>query len=306
MKKIVRYIKLFFEIYFRNRREDKLFSFIRLRSFWPSDDTVDPKKKFLKHLLESVLPHDSIIYLHGVHGRHNASIESLFNRFFKTKYKEFKVYNIWFASENIRPPFNNNFDCTLSWDIDDGIPKNVFLPGWATELGVDLDEAKSIQTKLNNYRVPVISKNKFACVFANNPESMRLTFLNQLKELGEVDCYGWAFKNPVLDKRSLLKHYRFNLCFENDLYPNWITGDKIFDAYLEECIPIWWGIDSENYINEKALVNVSTLGFRKAIELIENIESDINLQKKIKSEPLLNKMFDYDLLQSKLRFYLDA
>ena len=183
------------------------------------------------------------------------------------------------------------------------MPKNIFLPGWVTELGDNLIEAKLSQHKMTKFREPVIEKSKFACIVANNPESIRMNFLSLLREIGDVDCYGSAFGNPIPDKNIVLKKYRFNLCFENDLYPN-LVSEKIFDAYSSECIPIWWGIDGSGFINEKAIINVFQLGFRNGIDSIEKIESDLNVQMSMRSEPILNKEFDFDLVSSKIRSML--
>ncbi len=287
------------------KNEDKLLSKVRLRNFWNSDINSDSRKLFLVNLIESVMPNKSTVFLHGVFNYNSLYIDKFFNYRYKKKHKTTKIFDIWYASENIRPPYANNFNCILSWDNDERIPKNIFLPGWATELGDNLQKAKLTQDKLTKRRKPIHNKDKFACLIANNPESMRMQFLELLREVGEVDCYGSAFNNPIPDKQRVLKDYRFNLCFENDLYPNWVNGDKIFDAYQAECIPIWWGIDREEFINENAIVNVEKLGFGPAIYLIKKLELEQEAQNHIRSQPLLKNKFDFDSLQSKIRMRLN-
>jgi hypothetical protein len=303
MKKIIRFLVRFYKMYHNNKNADRANSLVRLKNFWESDINYDSRKRFLIHLIESALPKKSIIFIHGVFNENNKYLEKFFNYKFKKKHKDVKIFNVWYASENVRPPFINNFDCILGWDIDENIPRNIFLPGWATELGDNLLEAKLYQHELTKSRKPVIKKNKFACIVANNPESIRMNFLSLLKEIGDVDCYGSAFGNPIPNKKIVLNQYRFNLCFENDLYPNYVS-EKIFDAYASECIPIWWGIDGNGFINEKAIVNVFKLGFSNGLELIKKIESDLNIQIRMRSEPILNKEFDFDLVSSKIRSML--
>jgi hypothetical protein len=41
-------------------------------------------------------------------------------------------------------------------------------------------------------------------------------------------------------KRTLLSHYRFAICFENTVFPGYLT-EKLFDCLLAGCIPIYWG-----------------------------------------------------------------
>lgn len=41
-------------------------------------------------------------------------------------------------------------------------------------------------------------------------------------------------------KRAVLNRYRFAICFENTIFPGYLT-EKIFDCFLAGCIPIYWG-----------------------------------------------------------------
>ena len=41
-------------------------------------------------------------------------------------------------------------------------------------------------------------------------------------------------------KRSVLSRYRFAICFENTIFPGYLT-EKLFDCLLAGCIPIYWG-----------------------------------------------------------------
>jgi hypothetical protein len=65
-----------------------------------------------------------------------------------------------------------------------------------------------------------------------------------------------AEKNAVIrltpqevgNKYEVLSHYQFALCFENCIYPGYIT-EKIFDCFLANCIPIYLGApDIEKFI----------------------------------------------------------
>ena len=47
-------------------------------------------------------------------------------------------------------------------------------------------------------------------------------------------------EGPVSDKKALLRRHKFDLAFENQRSPGYIT-EKILDAYASGCIPVYWG-----------------------------------------------------------------
>lgn len=44
----------------------------------------------------------------------------------------------------------------------------------------------------------------------------------------------------VEDKLGTLRHFRFALCFENCVFPGYVT-EKVFDCFLSGCVPIYLG-----------------------------------------------------------------
>ncbi len=47
------------------------------------------------------------------------------------------------------------------------------------------------------------------------------------------------------------------LCFENDLYPGYLT-EKLLDAYMCETVPLYRGLfGQEEHVNQKALINAA-------------------------------------------------
>lgn len=85
--------------------------------------------------------------------------------------------------------------------------------------------------------------------------------------------------NWVERKENILKNYHFNLCFENTVFPHYIT-EKIWDSIENHCLPIYFGgkrssiyssfpknsfIDYNEYKNEKELFdyiqNISSSDF---------------------------------------------
>jgi alpha(1,3/1,4) fucosyltransferase len=78
------------------------------------------------------------------------------------------------------------------------------------------------------------------------------------KRAGVVDIYGSGWPNGmsignsrrgcnwVQQKIDTLKRYRFNLCLENTIYPNYCT-EKIWHSILAGCLPIYYGAGTRIY-----------------------------------------------------------
>jgi hypothetical protein len=110
----------------------------------------------------------------------------------------------------------------------------------------------------------------------------RREFFHRLSQRKQVDSGGRALNNiggPIpngpLAKQVFLRPYKFNLCFENQSLPGYTT-EKIYEAFLARCIPIYWGnphIHEE--FNPKAFLNY--FDFPSEDALIERIlEIDAN------------------------------
>lgn len=112
----------------------------------------------------------------------------------------------------------------------------------------------------------------FVCAFVGNAEPIRMRALEALTRIGRVDVYGAAVGRPVREKRSVSKNYRFSVCFENDVYPGYVT-EKALDAHASQCVPIWRGEDAANILNSEAIINASD--FTKLGHLVDFI-GDVN------------------------------
>ena len=79
------------------------------------------------------------------------------------------------------------------------------------------------------------------------------------------------------------------MCFENDLYPGYVT-EKPIEAYLSGAIPLYWGLDARGYLNPKAVINLNDFeGMEKWTNYIDKVENDFYLFKKIYEQPILLK-----------------
>jgi len=177
------------------------------------------------------------------------------------------------------------------------------LPFWATTLGATVDAAEKVQRTLLEQRVPTDVRQQFAAAVIGNPEPMRMRAIRELSKVGEVGLYGSVFNNPVKDKMEVLKNYTFNICFENDLYPGYVT-EKVIESWSAGSIPLWWGLDPQGYINPKAIVNFAELGFDQGISYVLDLMANPDKVKAMQSEPILLKPYDYQELARRLRLLL--
>ncbi len=289
-----------------------------VRNFWPKDDIT---KKFIVNLVEKCTPKEKKSVITSVFTGTTLiqkTIETLKLKYGKTlnletqqrrlynllnPSSEKNVLNIWYSGENLRPPSETHWDAILSFEKDDLNRRNIYLPFWATTFGVTIEEANRYQELLLQPRTGVGRRNFFACAVIGNPEPSRMYCIHKLQELGEIGLYGKIFNRSIKDKFSILQNYTFNICFENDLYPGYVT-EKIFESWAAGCIPIWWGLDPEGFINKEAIIDFADMGFEKGISRIKELLANPSQLKQMQSEPILKKPYDFNALSVRLSEYL--
>lgn len=127
-------------------------------------------------------------------------------------------------------------------------------------------------------------------------QDKRLEAIRYFCGLGQLDLYGrgwdslWRIPpkyrkqlNPIIgksiksvdDKISLLKRYRFNLCFENVRYPGYVT-EKIFDAMMANTIPVYFGApDISDFVPREAFIDASRFSnFEDLHRLMSDFSAD--------------------------------
>jgi hypothetical protein len=292
---------------------------IRTRNFWPKDDV---SKKFVINLINECSPEGSKVIVTSVftgtslirkmvdtvkiRSGITLTLESQQRRSYNlvTPFTGKEILNIWYTGENLRPPSETYWDATLSFEADYAKGRNIYLPFWATTLGENIEEAKRNQEHFLISRAPIGQWRRFACAVISNPEPSRMRAIHELKEVGELGLFGNIFKRPVNNKLGVLQEYTFNICFENDLYPGYVT-EKALESWQAGCIPIWWGLDPAGYLNEKALINFADLGFENGVSQVKRVLGDRTELLQMQSEPILRKPYDFDQLRSTLREYLN-
>jgi hypothetical protein len=86
-----------------------------------------------------------------------------------------------------------------------------------------------------------------AMVAGHDPSNTRSVAFDTVSKLGKVDSGGRFLNNTTKllldygnDKIRFLENYKYVIALENSDTNGYVT-EKIFDAYLAGCIPIYWG-----------------------------------------------------------------
>lgn len=174
------------------------------------------------------------------------------------EHKAFSCIKIYVAVENRYPDYSI-YDYSLTFrNIDN--KRNMRLPYYV----LSTDPNKLI--KDNNYINIANEKRGFCSVLVTNSNKRRtgsrLRFFNELSKVRRVDSGGKALNNigkiiPINETINFLSKYKFNICFENRVYPDYVT-EKITNAMMAGCIPVYMGSHYiNNEFNPKSFINVS-------------------------------------------------
>lgn len=158
---------------------------------------------------------------------------------FGYEHLKYDCVRIFYTGENIRPDYNIA-DYSMDFDYVEFEDRHLRVPYpfWGF-----YDETR--QNAMDN-RINFLDKKEKFCGFVVSNKVLtnkRDDFFEALSKYKRVDS-GGRWKNNiggnVDDKIEWLKSYKFNLCFENSSYPGYLT-EKLFDAFLAGCVPIYWG-----------------------------------------------------------------
>ena len=204
--------------------------------------------------------------------------------------------NIWFTGENQRPP-HGKWDGFLGFDSKLNKSTNVYLPLWML---TSTDLMKSTKRTSWGQEVPQISdllkkrvlgspRKKFCCSFIGKTYAMRLHALQELSKISSVDVFGQSVRNVRKAPGEDASKYKFCLCFENDIYPGYVT-EKPLEAYIAGTVPLYFGYDIESYLNPKAMINL--LEFSDITEwskYVKKVNSNEKLYKHHFEQPILQR-----------------
>jgi hypothetical protein len=229
-----------------------------------------------------------------------------------SRIKEVKGKKIWVTFENRRIP-SEGVDLSISFDTDSNGGKNLYFPLLYSY--IDFLESKASYVRhdvtfedLLLQRTDVgkeLDARGFACAFINNPDPVRLRFIKELSKYGNIDLFGRYTNNYVQDKISLGNNYKFIICFENDLFPGYVT-EKPLEGWLSRAVPIYWGNDVQGILNSAAIIDCSGYNsLAEVAELVASLETKTEILEQIIKQPLLSDLKPKPDLASFLKQILD-
>jgi len=203
--------------------------------------------------------------------------------------------NIFYSAENHRPP-PGAWDAYLTFDTYDFSGRNAYFPLWwltSTDLLGEnnspfLGRPLTVKELTASRTSDLNGRDKFCAVFAGKAWPFRMHAINELKKLGKVDVFGELSRNRIETKSEIGRCYRFILCFENDIYPGYVT-EKLPEAWATGAIPLYWGEDRAQTFNDLAFLNLNSMhSFSHFLERVKRLKSDEVAWKQMAMQPLLN------------------
>ena len=196
-----------------------------------------------------------------------------------------KCIRIHYSAECVKP---NYFQCDFAFSHELSEGKNHRLPHYA----VRCDTKKLVEN--TNLAKILADKQYFCAMLSSNAKAQeRHGFFEVLQRYKPVHSGGRVLNNigyNPQDKMAFIQKYKFNLCFENQKGIGYTT-EKLCDAMLAGCIPIYWGnplafLD----FNPKAFIQAADYKtFDKLLECIVEIDQNDEMYKNMLLEPKLNK-----------------
>jgi hypothetical protein len=207
------------------------------------------------------------------------------------KYSKKNCTKIFYTGENRRP---ENYDCHYAITFDHNLnPWHYRLPLYIIYMWSLQHIHKTKYTYDYIFNAKVAPKTDFCSfVVSNGSCAERNNFFQKLSEYKKVDSAGRHFKNVTVNldgeqkKIDFLSTRKFNICFESQSHPGYVT-EKILHAFYSKTVPIYWGsptIDID--FNRSAFINVHDFpSFEHAIEYVKTVDSNDSLYDKILNQP---------------------
>lgn len=206
-------------------------------------------------------------------------------------HKLYTCKKIFYSNESLDPNWNET-DYAITYHYSEN-KKQLRLPYyvWGTP-GTYQDLIKS-DSEID--QILSLKRSFCSAVISNaNPKRTkeRIQFFNALNQIEPV-ASGGSFKNNVgdigrslQDKINFIKNYKFNIAYENKSLPGYTT-EKLTDAMLAKCIPIYWGSPrvGEEF-NKKSFLCRNDYPTEQAfIERIMEVHHNDSLYESILKEP---------------------
>lgn len=197
-----------------------------------------------------------------------------------TKFSRKDVTKIFYTGENRRP---EKYDCDYAISFDHNLNNwHYRLPLFVVYMWA-IEHIHKAKYKYEYIFEPQIKqKTSFASFVVSNPKcQQRNDFFHSLSEYKKVDSGGKLFNNIAANldgeeaKIDFLSSRKFNICFESQSYPGYVT-EKILHAFYAQTVPIYWGSPSiAADFNNYAFVNTHKFrNFESVIEYIKRLDEN--------------------------------
>ena len=261
---------------------------IKYLDMWPG---FDDKCNWFNLMFQGCFPNESFDFV-------SENPDIVFASSFGTEkyqYKNSSVIKIFYTGENERPDFSFA-DYSLTFDYDSYDGKNFRLPHWFLYINW-WNEPNFPHARISTDRLfkawdaeEIWNRKNFCAIIIGNPVRNRLEVAQKLNEYQTVHGFGRAFGRYYDGcKINLLEKYRWNICFENSVYPGYIT-EKLLEAKVAGCIPIYYGdMSVKGDFNDKGFINyLECESSDFLLSKITEINSNKNLFCSIIEQPLFN------------------
>lgn len=205
------------------------------------------------------------------------------------KHTHLKLKNskrVFITCEDLYPDFSVSDYVVAHQHLN--FPRYLRIPFWA------LITRPEQFIKPDGFADQILAEDRKFCAFVQSNGNKRRTrrrieFFHALGKRRFVHSGGRVLNNigyRVTDIHQFLKEFRFAMCFENSASPGYTT-EKLTNALLNGCIPIYWGDPTINAdFNSKCFINVSDFrSDKEAIDHIEKVADSPELQRSYLSEP---------------------
>lgn len=161
-----------------------------------------------------------------------------------------KILMQWESPVNNPWVFKNIKSITRHYDKSYFIPKVTGFPHFYYSQNFDRLNEEYFNKTDRKFLVIMNSKSTAKGFWKNEFYSDRVQALKFFSQYNEIDLYGgrWEgdlsvkkiWKGFAEDKPATMGSYTFAICFENAIWPGYVT-EKIFDCMVVGTIPIYWG-----------------------------------------------------------------
>lgn len=144
----------------------------------------------------------------------------------------------------------------------------LYVQGHPWFVNKNFDELSNIQEFKKNKKMSLITSNK---TFTDGHKK-RYQFSLKLKEYykDQIDLFGNGIAS-FSDKWDVLSPYRYSIVIENFKHNDWMT-EKLFDCYLAECFPFYYGCNNiSSYYDKNSFVEIDIEDFDDCIEKIDRV-----------------------------------